>query len=552
MLNINLIDIRKSKKILIIGGKFMKRTKSLVTIAILIVSLSASLLSGCSKKVADNSKAATSTTKIKPITIKYWSEMSTNLTGTVTNLGDTEVYKNLEKKTGVHVEFIHPAAGQALESFRLLIASNDLPDCIEYSMFSYPGGPQKAIEDNAIISLNSLMDKDMPNLKKILQGDKELDKLVKTDAGKYYAAPAIQGIAQTRGLMMRKDWLDDCGLQVPTTIDDWHTALTAFKEKKGATAPLVALSKDLTGDSRPYFSNAFDYADEKVYLDKDGKTVKYGGIQPGCKELMTTLAQWYKEGLIDKDFIANTDTKQLDSKVTSGKGGAFAGSLSSNMGKYLDLMKKSDPKFDLVAVQNPVKTKGTKPTYAVPTSKYKNVYDVSITSACKNKDDVAKWLDYGYSKEGSLFFNYGIEGDTYTMVNGVPTYTDKITKYSGGMAKGLSLYTRANYGGSFVDDVTYMKQSNTYPDKQNPAMEIWALSTAKASLPKLTFTTEESKKMSDISTSVTARQEEMMLKFITGQTPMSDWDKYIKELNTLGVDQIVKINQDAYNRFLKR
>ena len=39
--------------------------------------------------------------------------------------------------------------------------------------------------------------------------------------------------------MIRKDWLDDLGLEVPETIDEWYTALKAFKEEKGATAPLT-------------------------------------------------------------------------------------------------------------------------------------------------------------------------------------------------------------------------------------------------------------------------------------------------------------------------
>ena len=40
------------------------------------------------------------------------------------------------------------------------------------------------------------------------------------------------------GMAMRKDWLDELGLDVPVTYDDWHNVLTAFKEQKGATAPL--------------------------------------------------------------------------------------------------------------------------------------------------------------------------------------------------------------------------------------------------------------------------------------------------------------------------
>jgi putative aldouronate transport system substrate-binding protein len=478
--------------------------------------------------------------------------MTSNLTGVVTNLGETDFYKNLEKKTGVHVEFIHPAAGQAKEAFSLMLASQDLPDCIEYSMYQYPGGPQKAIDDGAVEPLNTLIDKYMPNLKKTLNDNPDINKAVKTDGGKYYSAPSIVGTVVTRGLMMRKDWLDELDLPVPTTIDEWTTTLRAFKEKKGATAPLIATQNDLTGVSGPYFSSDYGFSKKECYLDADGKTVKFGAVQPGYKELLGVFAQWYKEGLIDKDFITNKDTKQFDAKVTANKGGAFGASLSSGMGKYLDLAKKENPKFDLVAVPMPVKTKGTKPSYGLVVSPYKDLYDVSITATSKNKADIAKWLDYGYGKEGNMFFNYGIEGDTYTMVNGVPTFTEKVTKHSQGIQKSLSLFTRVNYGGPFVDDTNYLKQYYTYPEKQMPAMQLWSDFTIKKDLPRLTFTSEESKKIADLGSSISSRVDEMAIKFIMGQSPLSDWDKYVKELNDLGLQEVVKINQTAYERYLKR
>lgn len=41
------------------------------------------------------------------------------------------------------------------------------------------------------------------------------------------------------GLYVRGDWLEACGLDTPETFDDWEEMLTAFKEKMGATAPML-------------------------------------------------------------------------------------------------------------------------------------------------------------------------------------------------------------------------------------------------------------------------------------------------------------------------
>lgn len=66
-----------------------------------------------------------------------------------------------------------------------------------------------------------------------------------------------------------------------------------------------------------------------------------------------------------------------------------------------------------------------------------------------------KFLDYGYTDEGRIFFNFGIEGESYEMINGYPTYTEMITHDPNGlsMQATLSHYCRASNGsiGSIQD-----------------------------------------------------------------------------------------------------
>lgn len=117
-----------------------------------------------------------------------------------------------------------------------MLASGELPDMLEYNFFNFPGGPEKAIKDGYILELNDLIDKYAPNYKKYLQEHPEVEKMVKTDKGSYYSFPFIRGdesLLTFQGPVIRKDWLDELGLPVPETIDEWTTALKAFKEKKG-------------------------------------------------------------------------------------------------------------------------------------------------------------------------------------------------------------------------------------------------------------------------------------------------------------------------------
>ena len=82
------------------------------------------------------------------------------LTGAVSTLsknqGDTPLAKAISKATGVEAEFIHPANASLAEQFNIMIASDDIPDIVQYSWNNYPGGTGKAVSDGVILTSTPL------------------------------------------------------------------------------------------------------------------------------------------------------------------------------------------------------------------------------------------------------------------------------------------------------------------------------------------------------------------------------------------------------------
>ncbi|MDF2927030.1 MAG: extracellular solute-binding protein [Paenibacillaceae bacterium] len=539
-------------------NKHLKRT---IGMAATVCLASASLLAGCSGKdeaaqpPQPSASAGSAQTATYPITtsetLSSWEAINTNLTTFVSNLAETPFGKQLEKETGVKVKYSHPADGQAKEQFNLLIASNNLPDVIEYDWNTgYPGGPEKAIADKVILPLNDLIDKHAPNLKKILQENKELDKMLKTDSGKYYVFPMIRpdnGLV-FRGPMLRKDWLDELSLQVPTTIDEWHTVLTAFKEKKGATAPLTA-QYTTEINFQDAFIGAYKTAN-RYYIDDNGK-IQYGPIDPQFKDALTTLRQWYAEGLIDKDFALNNDSKSVDTKMLSHASGATVGLLSGGMGRWMETGKKQDPKYQLVAAPYPTLNKGEKAFIGQRDFKYNPGASKAISADSKNPELAVKWLDYAYGEQGAMLFNFGIEGESYTTQGGSLAYTDNITKDPKfNLQQMISQYTKPN--GPFLGD-DRKNNFNTFKE-QDDALVIWAeTDAAKHILPAfITPTIEESKEVAKLNTAIASYKEEMFVKFLMGKEPLDKFDEYVARIKEMGVDKIIKIYQDAYDRYNKR
>lgn len=521
---------------------------------------------GCTKK-EDASKSQASATSssngsdtssypIKTnVKIKYWADLNTNVAQKVSNLGDTPFAKGLTEKTGVSVEYIHPAANQAKEQLNIMLSSGDLPDIIEYNWFGFAGGPEKAIKDGYILKLNDTIDKYSPNLKKYLKSNPEVDKMVKTDEGNYYVYPFIRGdnaLMVFYGPMLRKDWLDELGMQVPTTIDEWYTALKAFKDKKGAQAPLVF--QTVTDNTALNLSNAFVGAfgvGQGFYMD-NGK-VKFGPAEPAYKDFLTVFRKWYSEGLIDKD-IATVDGKIMDANIGSNKSGATLGYSGSTMGRYISSMKEKNPKFDLVAAPYPSLKKGEVVKFGQMDLPYSTQGTPAITTKCKNVEIAARFLDYGYSQDGIEYYNFGTEGVAHKTENGYPKYTDLLMKNPDKLPPTVAMgqYIRGNYNGPFVQDKKYIEQYLEL-QQQKDAINIWMKTdAAKTVLPRITPTPEESAEMAKIMNEINAYVNENFFKMVLGTESIDNFNKYTDTLKKMNLDRALQIQQNALDRYNKR
>ena len=486
--------------------------------------------------------------------LTYWAELNQNVSANYVNLGETPFAQAWMEQTGVEIDFQHPPANQGKEQFSLLLADGNLPDLMEYAWMSYPGGPEKAIQDGNIIALNDVFEQYCPNLMKYLEENPDIERMIKTDEGHYYVFPFIRGddaLCNTIGLMLREDWLKELNLEVPTTIDEWHTVLTAFKEKKGATAPFTweytmgALTQ----------VNPFAYAygtTQEFYKGTDGK-IYFGAVEEGYKEYLTTFNQWYKEGLLDQD-LATLALDQVSAKMTNGSAGASMGWAGSRMGTWINAAQATDSDYMLVAAPYPTLVNGDKPEMGQIDNRYPNQGCVAITTSCQDVETAARLLDYAYSEEGHMLFNFGIEGESFTMIDGYPTYTDTILNNPDGwsVAQSLSAYIRGNYNGPFVQDIRYLEQYYTI-DNQKETNAVWgATNAASYKIPPITPTAEESKEFSTIMNEINTYRDEMTLKFIFGTENLDDFEDYVKTIENMGLKRALEIQNAALERYQER
>lgn len=477
----------------------------------------------------------------EPITLRYWC----GIYGQQPQMSENVIYQEISKRTGVNFEFINPPVGQDKEQFGLMLASKNLPDLIERSSSEiYPGGIQKALDDGVYLRLNDYINKYAPNVKGILEENAEIKKMMTLDSGDIGLFKSIKTTEEPpwTGPIYRQDYLDKVGLEKPETIDEWYNMLVAFKNQLNLKAPMV-----MKGGIPSYgLTSAFNIGYE---FYQDGGKVKYGPIEPEYKEMLKTLNKWYNEGLIDSEFTARDDNG-TEAMCISGDTGAWFGPYDK-LDHFMSIANMENKEYKLAAAPYLVSKKGEKTPFIQKNYRV-NEPSLAITAKTKYPKEAVKVVDYFYSKDGYLLFNYGIEGKTYELnENGEPEFTEFMLNNPDGIPFTTLEYTYKRHSGP------YLRNWAATPSVERPeikdAMVIWeSAGTTDAALPMLTFTLEEASSMNTIMTNINTYKDQFIVKAIMGLESIDNFDAYVETLKGFGIEKVIGYYQDSLERYNKR
>lgn len=512
--------------------------------------------SGAAAESGDESQAETAETGEfqlpivdEPTTLSYFVADDSNAAIMTTDWNDNEFYQEMERRTGVHLEFEMVSSADYQTNFNLMIASGNLADMIYVGASYYAEGVDAAIDDGYFLDLTDLVDEYMPNYERIRTSDVQYELLSTTDSGRLGAVYELRQSKQGPwlGLWIRQDWLDDLGLETPVTFDDYHEVLTAFKNEKGATAPLILNFSGSDGEFGT-MSGGLNVLNS-WQLDETGK-VNFGPYMDAWKEYVTIMHQWYTEGLIDPDFMA-TDERTADmAKVVTGASGLFA-ALYTMPSVYE--AASEDPNMDLAPVNPPVMNEGDEGHIRLRDSYTSG--NTAISADSENWEVALRWLDYLYTEEGALLANYGVEGDTFEFdENGESVFTDKILNNENGwtMTQTVASYLCPSAGIANWSDWT--RELAGVPEKDQVCYDVWSEFSDDWRLPSsVTLTQDESTERAALYADISTIVKEQTAQFISGALDIeSNWDAYISALEASGMERAIEITQAAYDRYLAR
>ncbi|WP_052380569.1 extracellular solute-binding protein [Paenibacillus camerounensis] len=519
--------------------------------------MAASLLAGCGNSNADNQAGPSNRAAedgAKQVSFLWNGKFSSKIPE-LKSYGDVAAYQEIQKRTGISIDFQDNDTAN-LSQFNIMLASGMYPDII-YVPSTYPGGVAKLIEDGVAIPLNDLIDQYAPNYKKLLDANPEIKKQVMLDDGTIAKFPQVNLDLRRNawaGTMIRQDWLDQAGLQMPETIDEWYAALTAFKDNdmngNGDTTDEIPLGDQNGMGSITSFSTAYGLLVTFQVNPETGK-ITYGPYEPAFKDYLETMHKWYKEGLIDSEFAA-TDKKGFEAKFSNNIVGAYGGTISG-INTYKNQMQAAIPDFKLVGVSPPVGPAGKSFSAAEQLAQYVPLEGAVVSSQAKDLETVLKLLDYMISPEGSDLQNWGIEGESYTVENGTKTFTDAVWKdpnYESRVA--VSRYAYPTSGMVKVMDYDAWASFELEHPEAQEANERWFNADRTLLLPPLLFSGSESQEISKIMSEADTYMKEMLLKFVMGNEPLEKFGTYRDTLQKMNIEKAIAIYQTAYDRYQQR
>lgn len=444
-------------------------------------------------------------------------------------------------------EWIDVPSTNFAEKMNLLFATNEYPDWIyrankaDLDLWAKDGYLYDYSQDWDRVSNYKTFfdDKEWENLLKI----------AKSPGGGIHFLPAtdskVDGLRPVNmGWNYRKSAFDRLGLEFPETIEDLHDALRVIKQNDPSSIPIPG-RWELTGIQYG-FTNAYRTSDD-WYLDPDTEEVTYGPSTDKYREMLITLNQFYREKLIDQEFLTKTDD-QWKQDVANGRGYIQFGAMWYIL--FNQLQEGSGEEWTWApSLVRAYEDKGPVYTKMSGTSMWGPV----ITDKCEGEklERLLEYLNWTGTREGMDMHLYGIEGETYE----VDTEGNRV----------LMPHIKSNDHPEGTELVTYGFQYMAVNEYQPKDLKesTWIQGLTKAFSGKVTegytplqgivytYLDEELGDVADKGTAIKDTRDIHVTKFIVGDMdPTNDqqWNQYIEALNKAGLSKLTEIRRAASAR----
>ena len=463
---------------------------------------------------------------------------------------DRLVWNKVSEITGINIEWEVIDA----DSLATYLAGNDWPDFFQHN-FDNSIIADYGVTGGRFVNFFDYLDI-MPNLVQTFE-DYPLAKGASAESnGEMYRLPYIEVAATSVGSnrpYLRTDVLENAGLSMPTTIDEFYNCLKVLKEQNGEASFVPAL----TSYWGPIIYGAFGTEVEMEFdNDTNGKVyTTYTSEQ--MRLYLEFMNKLYEEELIHQEFL--TIEGFVRQELANGGKVAFIG---SGEGNNIQAEHFADGEFHLTCGV-PLTSEYDSTQTLAGCSPVSFAGSVLVNAQSEYVEELCKMLDIMYATEevvegSGLFgasFCYGLEGidwdynpdgsntyifhtpEKYDGSNAMYQYGEVIWNNSG-RCDAFADYTTATIGNSYYRQQGFV--NNVMPYMEDDCFPVSMLK----------FTEDEQYVLDNKLADVKSYVSEMQGKFVTGIADIeTEWDTYCTTLEQMGINDIIEVYQASYDRW---
>ncbi|UOQ48604.1 extracellular solute-binding protein [Gracilibacillus caseinilyticus] len=515
----------------------MQRNRTWMGLMVLLAILMLSVFTACSSDEqageADNQsegeKSGESGDETATVTV-FKSHMGK---GTIPGSDDPHV-QYVKEETGVEYELLTtPPGSEPAEYINLMIASEDFPDILR----PIGGVEQTLINQGGALALDELLPKYAPNVwERIPEEAWDIVRSASPD-GKIYYIPKVYLIPE-RAALLRKDWLDAVGMEMPETLEEYKEMLIAFRDQdpngNGKQDELPTSGREF-GRWMDHLFAMFGIAMWEGYPEWDiyDGEINYAGTSENMKAAIAFIRELYAEKLLDNETFLNKGDVWT-AKINNNVVGSWY-HLPANLRERYAAMKQGAE--DAYVVGMPLPEVEGFDGYITQKSMGEPEWMIPKASE-ENAANALKLLDFFYNPEYEEFIQYGIEGVQHEVVDGkkvlLPSSDDKP------VVLGMRNLT--------TEESMDVRIENSFPEEeQQMVKDIFKVSSKDArriagdGLPSTVY-----QGYPDIQSHKLF--QEYLTKIVIGEWPIERFDEFVEKWNQSGGEEVTNRVQEWYDK----
>ncbi len=511
--------------------------------------------------------ASSSGSPEEPVTVRI-------ATYTIQDPAKAYLTEYIEKELGIILDWQVYSRDSFSTQFSLMLATGDLPDLFVGSNISKQD-INKYGADGYLLDMTAYLEY-MPNLSSLIENYPLWAAYQKDEGGAIYGLsrlfPSRIGLATGMGTFINKEWLENVGMDIPSTVDELYAVLKAFKEKdangNGDPNDEIPLGIQLGSSGRGtrfewMLLSAFGFytnnPEMTFHLDDSG-SVRLVQQEDSYREYLKFLNKLYEEGLMEPSAFIITDEERID-KTANDKYGVFcdwAGLTTAIGGKY-----DGNPYEKYAYISALTSEYNDRLMFGMGNCGYAGDSRTYINADTDHPEEIARLIDFFLSPEGTTIADYGKESETFAYIedtygNRLPSFINGYTADTVRLDEAFKLIRTTDVNSiveaaadDILDRMIYEDDTFTYTASAAIEKELRKMDELIPPFPDLTFSGEDSNTYSTLSGDVTNIIKTYKSSFILGEMDIdTNWQKFQSDMETAGLAQMLTIVTEAYKTFM--